>query len=96
MAHAADPICKQTVPDGSAPGAEALIDCRLQDRNSLSGRRQFGRDAIVFCNSAVPVPSVEHAADTENKRNRRHHRHQPSDREPHAEKTHGSTLDTSK
>jgi hypothetical protein len=91
---AADPICQQILPDGRALRTEALIEGRFPDRDSMSGRRQVGRDAMVFCNSPVPVPSMEHSADTEQKRNCRHHHHQPSDREPHAEKTHGSSLDT--
>jgi hypothetical protein len=94
--HTADPICHQTVPDGSALGAEPFIDRRLQNRNSLSGPCHVGRDAVEFCDSSVPVPSIKHSADAEQKRYRRHHRHQPSDREPHAEKTHGSSLDTTK
>jgi hypothetical protein len=96
MTNTTDPICQQTVPDGSALRAEPFIDRRFQDRDSLSRRGHLGRNAIVFCNSSVPVPSTQHSADTEQQRNRRHHPHQPSDREPHTEKTHGSNLDTTK
>ena len=93
---AADPIRQQALPDRSAFRAEPLINRRFPDRDSMSGRCEVGRDAMVFCNSPVSVPAMEHSADTEQKRNCRHHYHQPSDREPHAKKTHGSSLDTAK
>jgi hypothetical protein len=94
--HPPHSIGQEAGAEGGAFRVQLLVDRRIPNRDLLSGRREFGGDTIEFGDPPVPVPSIEHAADTENHRNQRHHAHHPPNREPHAKLAHGLGLDNTK
>jgi hypothetical protein len=64
-AHAAYPIRQQSVPKGTVLLVEAIVDRGFPNCDFLSGRCYLGRDSMVFRNSSIHVPSMDHPADTE-------------------------------
>jgi hypothetical protein len=91
-AHAADPICQQTMPDGTVLVIEPFIDRAFPSCDFLSGDCFLGRDAMVFRNSSIQVRSMQHPADTEKHCNPSYHHHNPSDREPRTGESHDRLL----